>query len=1532
MILLTVIDSRNESSRRRQPGRPAAARAQATRRWLILLVLLVGMAFGGALARSQESTRGRQIARKSADQQRALLFVQRRGIGLSRSARPRPSVPANALMRARAQHAAMLRARAAAGQPPQAAWQSVGPLQVSTPAWNLVTGRVTGIAADPNDSTGNTVYIGTTGGGVWKSTNAAAAPSAVSFAPLTDDLSAFSAPSFGSLTSSGLSSLSIGAVSVQPPGGAGVILAGTGDPNDATDSWYGVGVLRSADGGNTWDLKTVTPLTPSGAQFRFAGNAFAGFAWSTVNPNLVVAAVSQSEYGAVLMMPDQQGILGLYYSADAGVTWQLATLEDGAQVIQSAQIAVTFGNAATSVVWNPKRQKFYAAIRYHGYYESVDGITWTRLARQPGTNLTTAMCPPDVGNVGSPACPIFRGSLAVQPATGDLFALTVDTNNLDQGLWQDACNLTAGKCASGSVLFATQIPVQPLDSISGDGTIPEGVYNLSLTAVPSQQDTLLFAGTTDLWRCSLANSCVWRNTTNTQTCAAAQVAPAQHAVDSTFGATGLLYFGNDGGLWRSTDAVNQQEPPCSADDATHFQNLNSSLGSLAEVESLSEYSGDASTYLAALGGLGTAATAPNQVPWNQVLNGEGNGVAIDPDDPANWYATSVFGVGINQCTEGSGCNIADFGSVTVGEAQVDNDVQLIPAPWILDPLDPSNVILGTCRVWRGPATGAGWSLNNLLSAVLDDENASVCDGNSEIRSLAAGVNMSGFTATEQLYAGMAGAVDGGNLIPGHVFTAAFNSASSASLTWTDEYASPVTNGIGPNSQFNPLGFDISSIYVDPHDGTGQTIYVTVQGYSDGGVQGPNLYFSTDAGAHWLSLMANLPSAPANAVLVDPNNANIVYVALDTGVYYTQNVAACAAIGSVCWEVFGSGLPNAPVTGLAAWNQGYVKELRAATYGRGIWKVGLASAGTLLTPATAQPTSLSFPAQMVQLASPSQNVAVTNEGTINLNVADVDVSGDFTEADNCRDVSIAPVNYCTIQVTFDPSQIGTRTGTLTVMANVTGGQLQVSLSGTGVASGSIVLAPSPLTFGDQAVGTTSVAQKVNVANTSGLDVVLASANVTGDFTISSNTCGSSLAAQSNCVIAIAFEPTASGTRNGLLVLNDGQGTQTVPLTGTGRSVATDVLSPASLAFSPQAIGTTSPTQTITLTNSGDQSLTNIEVPPVDGFTVVNNCGSLLAGHSTCTIVVASAPLITGPITGSLLVTDEIRTQAVTLTGTGLAPAGISATPAAVNFGGLAVGSTSPAQTVAVTNNGGVALNTITAAVTSGFTMASNNCSSGLSVGAVCQISLTFSPVVAGAFTGNLTLSAVNLAKPLIVALSGSGDDYSIGVTGTASAVVTSGQSAQFVLQMEGISGTSGTVGLVCSGAPQNAACSLNPTSIGINGSTTSNATLSITTGSEATAMLRPVLGWKWAVPVFAIAMPLGWAGLRRRSLAGWSMVLAALALMIASGCGVSATSGSGGGGGGGGAAQYPTPPGSYVITVTATMGNVTHNTAVNLTVE
>lgn len=168
-----------------------------------------------------------------------------------------------------------------------------------------------------------------------------------------------------------------------------------------------------------------------------------------------------------------------------------------------------------------------------------------------------------------------------------MFAITVDNTNSDQGLWQDKCNAIGGACASSTVAFSTQITDAAIDT--GGGTnIPQGDYDLSLAVVPSQQDTLLFIGTRDIFRCSLANSCAWRNTTNVDSCAAAQVAPSQHTFEATFGTNGLMYFGNDGGLWRTTDDVNQQQSTCSSDDSAHFENLNGGIGSLAEVGSFSQ--------------------------------------------------------------------------------------------------------------------------------------------------------------------------------------------------------------------------------------------------------------------------------------------------------------------------------------------------------------------------------------------------------------------------------------------------------------------------------------------------------------------------------------------------------------------------------------------------------------------------------------------------------------------------------------------------------------------------------------------------------------------------------------------------------------------------------------------------------------------------------------------------------------------------------------------------------------------------------
>jgi hypothetical protein len=168
------------------------------------------------------------------------------------------------------------------------------------------------------------------------------------------------------------------------------------------------------------------------------------------------------------------------------------------------------------------------------------------------------------------------------------------------------------------------------------------------------------------------------------------------------------------------------------------------------------------------------------------------------------------------------------------------------------------------------------------------------------------------------------------------------------------------------------------------------------------------------------------------------------------------------------------------------------------------------------------------------------------------------------------------------------------------------------------------------------------------------------------------------------------------------------------------------------------------------------------------------------------------------------------------------------------------------------------------------------------------------------------------------------------------VITSGQSATFALQLAGLAGTSGTVALACSGAPQNATCSLDPTSLALVASGDSTGSLTITTGIATSASLEPGLGWRGAVSACALLVPIGWCGWlgmgrRRRNVVSWMCMLLAVGLLITAGCGVSASSGSGGGGGSGGS-QYPTPPGTYVITVKATMANVTHSTTVNLTVQ
>jgi hypothetical protein len=1460
---------------------------------------------------------------------------------------------ARAMDAARQQHAAMLAQRATSPQSTSLStpWQAIGPNQVASVAYGNVTGRVTAIAIDPADGTGNTVYLGTTGGGVWKSSNAAGPSASVTFTPLTDTLPVFSA----NAGTAAIPSLSIGAISIQ----SGVILAGTGDPNDASDSFYGSGLLRSADGGLTWTLIQNSHDGVAG-NHSFLGLGFAGFAWSSTAPGTVVAAVSQAAEGVLVNAPDvTNSVMGLYYSIDAGVTWQMSTIMDGSQIVQTPQPSGgdLGGRAATSVVWNPVRQRFYAAIRYHGYYESADGVTWTRLTNQPGAGLTTTACPTAPGTIGSASCPIFRGALAVQATTGDTFALTVDSDNLDQGLWQDACVLSGTNCTNATVTFGQQLPSSPLEVGNGSTVIPQADYNFALAAVPagpngssgSTQDTLLYAGTVDLYRCSLAAGCVLRNTTNAvDGCAApAQVAPAQHAIAAlATSAQPLIYLGNDGGLWRSTDGVNQQATPCSADDATHFQNLNGGLGSLSEVISFAQHPTDVGTLLVGLGANGTAATSTASsaaLSWPQLATGEGGTVAIDQNNPLLWYVSTGAGVSIRQCSGGGACTAADFsGTPTIGPAQVADDDSLIDAPWVLDPALSSNVLIGTCRVWRGPAgNGAAWSSSNAISQLLaGPQNASCASTNPVVRSLAASGPASNAAAqnagSEVLYAGIAGALDGGGSFGGHLFSITTANTAGNTTTWNDLATSPVTNGQG--SGFNPGGFDLSSLAADLHDATGSTIYATVMGFAGNGINAAHLYRSTDAGAHWTNISSNLPNAPANSVVVDPNDANTLYVAMDTGVYVTAQVTTCATAN--CWSIYGTSLPNAPIVELAAaaampTGDGRVGELRAATYGRGVWQIPLLTASTAAQASISlSAMALTFGTQAVATASAPQTITVTNTGNAPLTVSLVTTTGDFNETDTCTAAPIAVNLTCSIQVRFLPTTMGNRSGVLTVYGNVSGGQATATLSGIGGAAAAVVLDPISLTFPATTINATSSVQNITISNTGSTSVTLQTPSIVGaDFKITADTCGVSLGPSVGCTVSIAFTPTASGARSGTFTITDDNGTQTASLSGIGTSPATDALSPLALTFGAQQITTASAAQQITLTNSGDLPLTLIAAQITSGdFTAVNGCGSSLNPHSTCAIDVAFQPKNVGPLTGLLTVSDQYRTQTVALNGIGVAPPGVSLSPfSTLSFPATGVGITAAAQTVTLTNNGGGPLLVQSIVIAGDFVIVSgsNTCGGSVAVGAACTMQIAFAPTAGGPRSGTLTVTDNANNSPQTLALTGAGVDFTLNPNGGTSLTIANGQNAVYPLLLSSATNVSGAATFTCTGFPANSTCNVTPASVTLGNTTTVSVT--VLTGVTSTAHSSPPRN-RTNIFWLATVLPLGLLALRknRRSWLGGLVLMGCL--IAATGCGagraIPLESGS-----------NPNPPpisitpsGTYTIVASASSSGLTRTVNLTLTVQ
>jgi hypothetical protein len=410
-------------------------------------------------------------------------------------------------------------------------------------------------------------------------------------------------------------------------------------------------------------------------------------------------------------------------------------------------------------------------------------------------------------------------------------------------------------------------------------------------------------------------------------------------------------------------------------------------------------------------------------------------------------------------------------------------------------------------------------------------------------------------------------------------------------------------------------------------------------------------------------------------------------------------------------------------------------------------------------------SANFPLTSVGSTSAPQTVTLSSVGP--LTISSISVTGAFSESDDCP-ASLPNGTTCTMYIYFVPTASGAAAGTVTINTNgFFNASSTISLTGLGTA---ISVTGAPLSFGNQLVKTSSAAQTVTVKNTGTAAITMNGITLSeaADFIISADTCpvtGSKLNGGASCTISVTFTPASTGLKKGSVIINDTDPTtpQLAGFSGTGISNVT--LSPTSVTFATTAIGLTSGTTKVTLTNNTGVSITlsNPAVTVTGPFasasstTCTNNL--VLVKLATCFVNVDFKPTVVGFASGTLSIadTDVTSPQTAALQGIGT---GIKFSTTSINFGTVTRGQT-VSSTVTVYNVGTTTLTLYGAEIQGtnsadfGNTSGNPPCNGSLLAGANCTFSLTFDPSIVGSESATYKLFDNSPGSPQAITVKGTG---------------------------------------------------------------------------------------------------------------------------------------------------------------------------------
>ncbi len=288
-----------------------------------------------------------------------------------------------------------------------------------------------------------------------------------------------------------------------------------------------------------------------------------------------------------------------------------------------------------------------------------------------------------------------------------------------------------------------------------------------------------------------------------------------------------------------------------------------------------------------------------------------------------------------------------------------------------------------------------------------------------------------------------------------------------------------------------------------------------------------------------------------------------------------------------------------------------------------------------------PPSVSFGNVLVG-STGVQNLTLTNSGGANLTIAQGSVTGaGFSISGLTFPLTLAAGQSSTLSVQFAPTAAGSVSGSISLVSDAPNSPSTIALSGTGVQPQLSVTPPS-VSFGNAVVGTTNT-QTITLANPGTANLTISQATVSGQsFTMTGLNIPLILGAGQTTSFNVAYVPSSAGSVAGSLSLvSDAPNSPTtLALSGTGVAATLQLTtSPTSLSFGNVTVG--SSTQTVTLTNSGNSSvsISQVQVSSPDfstsGLTLPM---TLLAGQST-TFIVAFTPAGGGSVTGSVSVVSN-----------------------------------------------------------------------------------------------------------------------------------------------------------------------------------------------------------------------------------------------------------------------------------------------------